>query len=805
MTERMREIGRGLAATVALLVLVVGLPIGLSAGVGWPLPRGLPTWSEVGAALGGSTVSDTALLKALACACWLVWLLVVASTMEELAAWGRGRSARRLPGGGALQPLVRQLVITATLLVAAAKSTSAPASTLPPAVSAAAVMTEISEQVAPSQAPAAPALPSCLVEPRDSLWKLAEDHLGDGMRWRELWELNRDRAQVDGRVFTDPNLIQPGWELSMPSDAIGLGPPVPTADSPLPPVVPPTPPVTVPPTAATTTTQPAPTATTEVRADDADALDAPDLEVGGADDPDFEVVPLLAGAALVAAGVVISVDRLRRRQLRHRAADRSIRLPGQAERRVEVSLRRAADTGGYSRLDLALRNLSHQLGAAGDNARPRVDVVSVGPAGIEILLDRATDAPAGPFDVAASGRAWTLPAGVDDDLLEAIAREEPGPVPALAAVGTVDDRTVLLDLESSPCTVLNGDPSDARALLWTIAVDLATSNRADDIDLVLIGEVPPGLDALDRVRRVGQVSDVLDELELQVRSTQTLLAADGHEVAFDARLAGHGDGMAPTVIVVDAQGGTDDGVGRLLELARRQAGVAVVLTGEVDAPDRELCVEDDTLIVKPLGLRLHPGALPEDVIAAAAGLVSAAADVGGDGQSDSIDLRERATSPDVTVEYDGEGRPTIPDGHVLVRVFGGVEIFGGARPIDRRRCIELVVYLALHPDGVDEERLREALWPEDNPSRSAFNETVSRARRCLGHDPTGLPHVRHMKRGLYQLGPYVHLERGPEGLHGGPPGAGSVPFQGCRGYEWAYTEGIAYALEAPAEADSRSA
>ena len=411
------------------------------------------------------------------------------------------------------------------------------------------------------------------------------------------------------------------------------------------------------------------------------------------------------------------------------------------------------------------------------------------------------DAPAGPFEVAAAGRAWTLPAGVDDALLVEIARDQPGPVPALASVGTVDDRSVLLDLESSPCTVLNGDPANARALLWTIALDLATSNRADDIELLVIGEVPHGLKGLDRVRQVERISEVLPELELQVRSTQALLAADGLETAFDARLAGHGDGMAPIVVVMDAHLGTNDDVERLLNAAGQHAGVAVLLTGDVAAADRELCVEDDTLIVKPLGLRLTPGSLPEDVLAAATGLVATASEVEG-GEADSIDLRETVPSPHLQVTYDADGTPMLPEGHVLVRVLGGVEVFGGARPIDRRRCTELVVYLALHPDGVDEERLREALWPENNPTRSAFNETVSRARRCLGLDPSGLPHVRHMTRGLYQLGPYVHVERQSAAPSNGTE---SVPFQGCRGYEWAYSEGIAYTLEGPAEAESRSA
>jgi hypothetical protein len=547
----------------------------------------------------------------------------------------------------------------------------------------------------------------------------------------------------------------------------------------------------------TTTTTP-PTTTTAVgdpsHQSEPDAAESDD----NADDPDFEVVPLLASAALVAAGVVASIDRLRRRQMRNRSNGRSLRLPAEPERREEVSLRHAADTDGYGRLDLALRNLAHQLGAGDESERPRIDVVSVGPAAIEVLLDRATTAPAGPFEVAAAGQAWTLPATVDDAPLVSIASDEPGPAPALATVGTVDDRSVLLDLESSPCTVLNGDPGDARSLLWTVAVDLATSNRADDIELLVIGEVPQGLGALDRVRRVEHIADVLPELECQVRSTHALLAAEGFETAFDARLAGLGDGMSPTVILMDAGDRAVDDLERLLDLARQRAGVAVILTGDVTAPDRELCVEDDTLIVKPLGLRLKPGALPDHVIAAATGLIVTATE---DDASDhtSIDLRESLASPDLAVTYDAAGVPTLPEGHVLVRVFGGVEVFGGARPIDRRRCTELVVFLALHPEGVDEEHLREALWPENNPTRSAFNETVSRARRCLGLDPTGLPHVRHLTRGLYQVGPYVHVEQKPAGANG------SVPFQGCRGYEWAYSEGIAYALEAPVEADSRSA
>ena len=35
----------------------------------------------------------------------------------------------------------------------------------------------------------------------DSPWSLAERHLGDGLRWRELWDLNRGVPQADGRAW----------------------------------------------------------------------------------------------------------------------------------------------------------------------------------------------------------------------------------------------------------------------------------------------------------------------------------------------------------------------------------------------------------------------------------------------------------------------------------------------------------------------------------------------------------------------------------------------------------------------------
>jgi len=97
------------------------------------------------------------------------------------------------------------------------------------------------------------------------------------------------------------------------------------------------------------------------------------------------------------------------------------------------------------------------------------------------------------------------------------------------------------------------------------------------------------------------------------------------------------------------------------------------------------------------------------------------------------------------------------DFDVLVRLLGPVEIDGDKDPIDRRRAVELVVYLATHPNGIDDERLKTALWPDDQAPQSSFNTIVTRARSRLGTDPDGAPHLPHLVAtgGLYRLGPRV--------------------------------------------------
>jgi len=85
-------------------------------------------------------------------------------------------------------------------------------------------------------------------------------------------------------------------------------------------------------------------------------------------------------------------------------------------------------------------------------------------------------------------------------------------------------------------------------------------------------------------------------------------------------------------------------------------------------------------------------------------------------------------------------RPMTPriertDDHVGVRLLGPFELTGCKKQHPRRQATrELIAYLAMQRRSVSRDELLEALWPGDDPRRSAarFYQAASEARRHLG-------------------------------------------------------------------------
>jgi hypothetical protein len=252
--QRWSDAGRGLAALAGVAILVVGVPVALASWVGWPLPTEVPTLSQIGNALRDTYIPDEFLVKALAVVCWLVWIELVASLLVEGVAYVRGRKAGAVPFAGGLQRGAARLIATVALLgsLLASKGLSssggfglpalAPPTSHPPVTLVAdEAPAEPAEPLGRAGAAVGTRLappPTYEVQRRDTLWDIAERHLGDPFRWREIFTLNQGKVQRDGRCLTDPDLIHAGWQLELPDDAGGLAPPAPPAPpaSPAPPV-----------------------------------------------------------------------------------------------------------------------------------------------------------------------------------------------------------------------------------------------------------------------------------------------------------------------------------------------------------------------------------------------------------------------------------------------------------------------------------------------------------------------------------------------------------------------------------------
>jgi DNA-binding SARP family transcriptional activator len=767
------DIALGVIAVLALAALTVGIPLGLAMFVGLPAPHSLSLSTFT------SQVDLTTILKLLSVIVWLAWIQLVWCVFAEIRAAVRNVGVPgRVPLAGATQSVAHRLV-TAALLLFSATAALSPAlahSAAPPrpahSISVAVQARTTGGQAAhadkdtPVSAPRHQASPDVekiyVVRPpegryHESLWEIAQNHLGDGRRYSEIFQLNVDRIQPDGTKLTIASLIRPGWVLRMPSDAYGPGIETitehanrePGAEK----------------IAEHAHERPAGTLTDSAvhrQADsparsNADRAAAPlrseerraEPATGGTVAHQASAVwpEELAAASLLAAGVLSALGRRRRELLWQRAFGRRMPVPEGDAAVAEQALRFGADDPAVALLDNGLRHLS-RVNAANRKPPPTVFAAMLSPGQLHLWVAPPDTDPPAPWTADASGQVWRLDAAAAPVL-------DPGdalaPYPGLVTLGTNETGRIMVDLEAAHGLIAVRGPAErVRAALAALAVELVTNRWSDRMRVTLVG-FGEGLQNIspERVELTASLDDALLELEHRAASLAADMAMSGLDSVLTGRALGGDPGAWAPHYLITGVPPTPEQAQRLLALARTRQRTALGLVVADDVPGASWTWDvtaDGRVRAPALGFDLAAQLLPPSQYAA---VVSLFADPG--------------DYPPVTDPAAGAA----PVPHMLPGARFSVEIgllgpltVSAPGPVEPSRvalATEIIAYLAVHSEGVHLNVLTGAIWPR-GVTPEVRDATLVRVTAWLGSDGSGAPNLVTDSSGRLRLGPGVRVD-----------------------------------------------
>ncbi|GGR73278.1 hypothetical protein GCM10010252_09740 [Streptomyces aureoverticillatus] len=806
-------------AFVALAALVVGVPGALAYFVGWPLPGGAPSldWLQ-------QEITVGTFINVLTVVVWLAWAQFTACVLVEVKAALSGVGMPgRVPGAGPSQVLARQLV-AALLLVGATAASFAPglsqfgqslegnqkpaaaAAQQTPGVfgqdqqsAAASAAGALAEQAGHAAAKAGTGQDGDTkfyrIQPpegrhHDSLWEIAERHLGDGRRYKEIYQLNKDREQPDGSRLSEASLIRPGWIMEMPADAHG-GELVEMPDD-------------------------APKVSEEVREQISDYAKSGDQRQGGgaqeggdrqggggsvdrdtthitipeqrpdgagrgdgketgqgggketpagaeesadasgSSDSSFGLPEALIGAPLLAAGLLGALGRRRRHALWQSAMGtvglrRGMEPPTPTGSAADAqdALLVGADPEGVRLLDRSLRGLAAAL-AEESRPLPTVYAAWLSNGDLHLQLAQPSGRPPAPWQLGQDETFWTLArtdAGRFGDV------DTAAPYPGLVCLGTMDDSRLLLNLEAVPGIVsLAGTAADRAAVFASVAAELATNGWSDRMTITLVGfgdDLTPL--APNRLRHLEDVEALIETMEAETRQRRGALGAAGHDSVLTGRTgpAQH-TRWAPHLVLLADGPSAEDAV-KLAELAAdaSRLGIGYLVgsdSGDLPGAAWEMRITGEGKLVAPLlGLELEAQRLPDALRRAVVELfVDADPRPGGGGDGSDGGA---AVAPPFLVDVSEQGRPA-----VYARLVGSYEIIGLETPDGERSALlhEALALLLLHREGVHPRVLASALWPR-GVTDDVRDALVDRLRDWLGSDPDGSPRLRSDETGRLKL------------------------------------------------------
>jgi DNA-binding SARP family transcriptional activator len=325
--------------------------------------------------------------------------------------------------------------------------------------------------------------------------------------------------------------------------------------------------------------------------------------------------------SILAAGVIGLISTRRTLQRRRRRPGAATPMPTGDAATLEQVLRAAADPLSVKVVDRALRTLAQQQ-AHGGQPLPAVRAARLTAEQFELYLAEPATLPE-PWVETSDQAVWILPAGLNDDrILDAeTAKTVAAPYPSLVTVGhDVDDAHVFVDLEFLGTLGVTGAGTAAtREVLAAIAVELATSEWADDLLVTIVGAYAELEDIAQtgRIRYLPSAGRVIDELRLRAEQDRDTLAAEQAADLNHARVTGVAPGIWTPEIVLLAGELTPGQRATLQELVDQlpRVAIAAVTSGE-KVGDWELQLTGaDTAVLNPPGIQLRPQRIPADTYA----------------------------------------------------------------------------------------------------------------------------------------------------------------------------------------------
>lgn len=741
---------------LALLALVIGVPALLL----WlsgppPIPTTLPGRDDLTRSIGMEQV-----VTVLVAVVWLAWLQFVTCLIVELFSTVRHQGVPSpVPFSGPSQRLARILVgglmlagvvggQVATVVNALSVDHARSATTISAMVLAGDAATSSASPtghgayVLTNAGPGSEATPSAdsvsLVGKKvytvkapvghhyDSLWEIAERHLGDGRRYKEIFALNETVPQADGAALHLARLIQPGWQLVMPEDAVGVARLV----------APPATPVPPPSQAPVGSDGAAAFGGTHAASDVAGGSEVDQRATTAAVELAAPVNPIVAGLATSGLFGACVLGAL----LMQRARRRGGAQPGEDALDAEIGLRVGADLDRARWLDSALRNLASTCADTGQ-LLPPVYAALVDDEELELLLAPArTNAP-DPWAVSDEGRRWVL------KRKESARAASAGPAayPALVCLGRDEQgRDVLVDLEASGGPVqITGDAVLAPQVAGALAIQLATLPWSDTVRVSALG-LPAEVTGLAgaRIDAISDLGPVVARLEAR--------GAHAQDDVLTGRLAGASD-EAPEYLFL-AEPVSDDLLGRMVAVtAGSRHPFGVVAVGAVPGAQWRLEVDETGSLTLPiLGLSVTAHRLLPRFLEAVADLFEAAE------TEPPAHVSGRVEIPSTLQGIDDATFAAAP---VRVGILGPVTV-RATGPMDPSRvplAEEIVTYLAAHPGGVHPGVLAAAIWPR-GVTHAVSMATIDRIRDWLGDDPDGAARLRSDESGRYLLAPSVAID-----------------------------------------------